>query len=292
VHFPGDGVLDMTAGRLRGVVDHLRMIAQPDEDGGDGALLQRFVARRDEAAFAELVRRHGPMVLGVCRRLLRHEQDAEDAFQAVFLVLARRASAVAPPAAVGAWLHGVAVRTALEARGLRARRRARERPLAGAAEPTVSPRLPGADLLALFHEELARLPARFRAAVVLCDLEGVPRAEAARSLGIPAGTLSSRLATARKRLAVRLARRGVTLSAAALTASLPAQAAQASVPVSLAARTVGSVAATAGELAAAGLVPPRVADLTKGVLKAMFLKRSGAGLVLAFAAAFAWGGLA
>jgi RNA polymerase sigma factor (sigma-70 family) len=282
----------MAAGRLSGVLDHLRQITQPDKDSGDGALLEQFVARRDEAAFAELLRRHGPMVLGVCRRLLRHEQDAEDAFQAAFLILARRATSVVPRTAVGPWLYGVACRTALEARGLRARRRAREQPLAGAPEPAVSPCEPETDLLALIDEELARLPERFRAALVLCDREGVPRAEAARSLGIPAGTLSSRLATARKRLAVRLARRGVSLSGTALAAGLPTQAASVSVPVALAARTVELVRVTNRGAVSVDPVTPRVAELTKGVLRAMYLKRLGAGLVLAFVVVLACGGLA
>src|SRR5262249_1695314 len=152
---------------LSGVVDHLRKITQPGEGTEDGALLERFVARRDEAAFAELVRRHGPMVFGVCRRVLGHEQDAEDAFQAAFLVLARRPTAVVPRSAGGNWLYGVGYRTALEARGMRARRRARERPLVGGPEPAVPARETWEDLRPLIDEELSRLPTRFRAAVVL-----------------------------------------------------------------------------------------------------------------------------
>src|SRR5262249_6874600 len=158
---------------------------------------------------------HGPMVLGVCRRLLRHEQDAEDAFQATFLVLARRARSVLKRESVGSWLYGVAYRIALQARVVRARRRAREKQGAEMPQSVVMPAEPQ-DWLVLLDQELAGLPEKYRAVVVLCDLEGLPRREAARQMGLPEGTLSSRLATARQLLAKRLARYGLGLPAAAL----------------------------------------------------------------------------
>src|SRR5262249_9147607 len=173
----------------------------------DGQFLASFVERRDEAAFAALVRRHGPMVLGVCRRVLGCTHDAEDAFQATFLVLARKAASIAPRELVGNWLHGVARRTALCARAAQRRRRAREKQMKAMPHPTVEPDAAWQELQALLDQELGQLPVLYRAPVVLCDLEGRSRKEVARHLGVPEGTLSSRLATARRLLAARLARR-------------------------------------------------------------------------------------
>ncbi len=178
-----------------------RAVTRPAEpDDTDGELVQRFARDRDEAAFAELVRRFGPMVLGVCRRVARG--SAEDAFQAAFVVLARRAADVRPREAVRGWLYGVAVRTAREARAVSARRLAREVPVAvvpdRAAEPAETP---DPDALRILDEEVAGLPDHLRVAVVLCELDGVSRKDAAARLGIPEGTVSSRLAKARKLLA-------------------------------------------------------------------------------------------
>src|SRR5262249_21941720 len=168
----------------------------------------------------ELVRRHGPMVLGVCRRIVGDAHAAEDAFQATFLVLARRAAAVWPRERVGNWLYGVACRTARAARSAAARRLSSERQFC----PFPDPPEPGPDapveLLALLDEEIERLPERLRTAVVLCELQGRSRAEAARLLGVPEGTLSSRLAAARQRLAARLRRRGLVATSRALAAAL------------------------------------------------------------------------
>ncbi len=204
-----------TAG-LNKVLDHLRKALAPPDDGlTDSELLARFVAVRDEAAFAALVARHGPMVLGACRRLLHHEQDAEDAFQATFLVLARKASSQPWSHTAGPWLHQVANRVAMEARAVNARLRARERQVEEMPHPEVGPAEPQ-DWRALLDEELDRLPEKYRTAVVLCELEGRSRKEAAGLLGLAEGTLSWRLATARKMLARRLARLGPALSAPAL----------------------------------------------------------------------------
>src|SRR4051794_21714745 len=180
----------MATGQSNGVIRHLRRVALLPDGGGmtDAQLLECFLTARDEAAFAALVRRHGPMVLGVCRRVLRHDHDAEDAFQAAFLVLARRAATIRQRELLGNWLYGVAYRAALE---VRARRRPRERQVSDMPEPRVADGADvGAELRPVLDEELNRLPEKFRVAVVLCDLEGRTRREAARQLGIPEGTLS------------------------------------------------------------------------------------------------------
>lgn len=215
----------------------------------DGQLLERFIVRREEAAFATLVRRHGPMVLGVCRRILGSVHDADDAFQATFLVLVRRAEAVVPREQVGVWLHGVAYRIALKARSMAARRRRKER-CAARSERVEAP-TPD-DLRVLLDRELVRLPDKYRTPLILCELEGRSRREAARQLGLPEGTLSSRLATARTMLARRLTRDSLVVSA---------------VPVALTASTVRAAARVAiGE--ASGLSDSVVA-LTEGVFQTM-----------------------
>jgi RNA polymerase sigma-70 factor (ECF subfamily) len=174
------------------------------------ALLERFVSLRDEASFAALVARHGPLVLGACRRVLREPHDVEDAFQATFLVLVRRAGEVRDPGRLGPWLYGVARRVALRARADAQRRREHERDCDIQSEP-VAPEAPTDqhDLFAVLDAEVERLPARFRAAVVLCDLEGLSYAEAAERLRCPQGTVQSRLARGRERLRDRLSRRGL-----------------------------------------------------------------------------------
>jgi RNA polymerase sigma factor (sigma-70 family) len=276
----------MPTNRLRQSLEHLRRALAPAGDGAsDAQLLAHFLAGRDEGAFAALVRRHGPMVLGVCRRVLGHTQDAEDAFQATFLVLARKAASVRKRAAVASWLYGVAYRTAREAREARARRRAREKQVDAMPHAEVQP--PEAqDWRPVLDSELAGLPEKYRAPIVLCDLEGRSRREAARQLGLPEGTLSSRLATGRRMLADRLSRRGVALSGGALAAALSQSTASAQVPAAL----VWSTAkAAAGKVAAS----TAAAVLVKGVLRAMFMAKLklvvGATLVVAVLGA---GGLA
>jgi RNA polymerase sigma factor (sigma-70 family) len=261
----------MASGELRRGLEHLWQALLPVEGGGlsDGQLLACFCSGRDEAAFAALVRRHGPMVLGVCRRVLGDRHDAEDAFQAAFLILARKAGSVRKRESLASWLHSVAYRSALQARAVRGRRRTREVQVETMPHPEVAPAEPQ-DWRPLLDRELSRLPEKYRAAVVLCDLEGQPRREAARRLGLPEGTLSSRLATARRMLARRLTRRGLTLSGGALAAAL-AEGASASVPAPLVistARTAALVAA--GQLAA---VSAPAAVLARGVLEAMFMAK-------------------
>jgi RNA polymerase sigma factor (sigma-70 family) len=282
----------MASGPAGKVLHRLRAAALvPAASGpGDGPLLEQFVARRDEAAFAALLRRHGPMVLGVCRRLLAHEQDAEDAFQATFLVLARRAAAVLPAAMVGNWLYGVAYQTALKARATRARRHARERQVTAMPEPEAPGPGPWRELRPLLDRELSRLPDNYRAVLVLCDLEGKTRKEAARLLGWPEGSVCGRLARARQLLAGRLARLGVTLPAAALAALLTENAAPAAVPAALADETVRAAVPFAAGTAASGVVSPPVAALTEGVLQTMWTTKLKALTVSAVLAAALFAG--
>jgi RNA polymerase sigma factor (sigma-70 family) len=219
-----------------------------DGAASDADLLRLYVRTRDELAFAALVHRHGPMVFGVCRRTLAHVQDAEDAFQATFLVLAQRAHTVRPDS-LGRWLYGVAVRVANKARVRRARRMAIEASHEPAIEPVAAPKPPN-DWLPLLDAAMAKLSDRDRGPLILCDLQGRSRAEAASELGIPEGTLSSRLARSREKLRARLARLGAALSLPIMTSGLAEQA-TATLPASLIESTVaaGTTAAAARELA-------------------------------------------
>jgi RNA polymerase sigma factor (sigma-70 family) len=264
------------------IIDYLRKAAAPDGAGlPDGQLLRLYAARRDEAAFAVLVRRHGPMVLGVCRRTLRHAQDAEDAFQATFVVLARKAGQVAHRPVVGAWLHGVAHRAALDVRRRVARRRAKEQQVENMPHPLVTAEEDHSELLAALDRELARLPEKYRLPVVLCELEGRSRKEAAFQLGCPEGTLSSRLGRARKTLARRMAANGPAVTGASLAALFTSEAGAAVVPGPLVASTVK---------AAGGVVSAGVVALAEGVLKAMLLtKIKSAALALLLAASLGAG---
>lgn len=240
-------------------------LARTGEARTDGQLLAAFVRHRDADAFAALVYRHGPRVLGVCRRVTGHDHDADDAFQAVFLVLARRAADVSPPDAVAAWLYGVAVRTAQDARAMAATRRSRVTPTAVMPDAP-GPDTPDAELAAALDAEIARLPEHYRSAVVLCELSGVSRADAAKRLGVPEGTLSSRLAEARKRLAAGLTRKGFALPAA--VAAVLAADASGSDPVFHAACRLG-------QLTAAGSPPPagEAVALAERMTRIMYLKK-------------------
>jgi RNA polymerase sigma factor (sigma-70 family) len=244
---------------MRAIIRHLRAAALLHKGGpSDGQLLESFLTRREEAAFEALLRRHGPMVLGVCRRILRNLHDAEDAFQATFLVLARKAASVRPRDMVGNWLYGVAYRTAMKARAMNAKRRVKEKqarpaPQAGSEAHE--------ELLEQLDHELSRLPDKYRVPVVLCELEGRSRREVAGLLGVPEGTLSWRLAQAKKRLARRLSRYGTVVVAALLAEG----AASACLSPALRASTV--------EALTAGAVPAKVMALTEGVMKAMILSK-------------------
>jgi RNA polymerase sigma factor (sigma-70 family) len=265
----------MAAGQANRVVHHLRWIAQgcAERTQTDGKLLECFIGRQDESAFEELVRRHGPMVLGVCRRLLNNAHDADDAFQATFMVLVRKARSIVPRELVGHWLYGVACRVALHAQAQASRRRAREKQVEDMPHPTAPVVAPN-DLRPVLDLELSRLPEKYRVPIVLCDLEGRSRKEVARQVGVPEGTLSSRLATARKMLADRLARRGLVAGSGVLAGLFLDGAAPAAVPGTLAISTVKAAAAGAASQAVAlGLLSAQAAALTEGVMKAMLISK-------------------
>ncbi len=236
----------------------------------DRQLLERFLATRDEAAFEALVHRHGPLIMGVCRRVLDHVQDAEDAFQATFLVLARKASSIVLHESVGNWLYGVAYRTAQKARAATARRRIMEKHM---ARPEAIAEVDWQDLRPLLDQALNNLPAKYREPLILCDLQGNTRQAAAALLGWSEGTLSGRLARARALLAKRLARHGLVVTGAGLAAVLSPSAASACVPAPLVSLTVQAAPLIAAGKATAGVVSARVASLLDGVLRAMFLTK-------------------
>jgi RNA polymerase sigma factor (sigma-70 family) len=254
----------------------------------DQHLLERFVAHKDEAAFAALVEWHGPMVLGVAWNVLHHRQDAEDVFQATFLVLARQAGSVRKQGSVGSWLHGVAYRLALKSRTAAASRHRHERS-APARAPAESPDdLTWRELSAILHAELERLPGRYRAPLVLCYLEGMTQDQAAEHLGMPKGTLKGRLERARLLLRGRLVRLGLAPAVVLLAdAYRPAGAA---LPPAVASTTARAAAAFAAGRAAG--VSAQVARLAEGVLKAMFvIKVRSAALLLVIGLFLAGGGV-
>jgi RNA polymerase sigma factor (sigma-70 family) len=262
------------AAALGAVIHNLRRSLNRGESAraSDGELLERFVARRDADAFEALLRRHGPMVLGVCRRVLENDADADDAFQATFLVLVRKAAAVRPRGMVGNWLYGVAHTTALKARAMNTKRRTRERAAAG-QRPVATLDGTWNDLQSVLDQELRGLPDAYRGAIILCDLEGQSIKDAAKRLGCPTGTVGTRLARGRRLLATRLARRGVELTGATLGAMIADHTATAGVPPPLFHSTLKVAALVAAGEAAAGVVPAKVAALTEGVLQAMFLSK-------------------
>ncbi len=265
--------------------------ASAAEAAPDATLLTKFIESRDDGAFAALMNRHGPMVYGVCRRALRNSQDAEDAFQATFLVLVRKASSVQPRDRVGNWLYGVARQTAVRARSLVAKRGGREKQVAIMPDPLASAFAPLDDLHELLDRELSRLPDKYRSAIVLCDLEGKTRDEAARRLNWPEGSVASRLARGRALLAKRLARFAPALTVGAVSVALSENLASANVPTALAESTLQAAYATAaGQTLAAGLVSAQAAALTEGVMKTMYLAKLKLAALVAIAT-LAVGGL-
>jgi RNA polymerase sigma-70 factor (ECF subfamily) len=242
----------------------------------DGQLLGRFVDSGESASLETLVRRHGPMVWGVCRRVLRDHHEAEDAFQATFLVLARRAASIMPRDKVGNWLYGVAYQTARKARATRAKRRMREGQVPDAPEPEAGPQGARHDLAEWLDHEMSRLPAKYRIPIVLCELEGKTHAEAAQRLGWPIGTVSGRLSRAKAMLAKRLTRRGVSLTGGSLAVLLfPSQGtASAGMPAPLLSSTVKAASLfAAGQAAMACVVSSTAAALAKEVLKTMLFSK-------------------
>jgi RNA polymerase sigma factor (sigma-70 family) len=254
----------MTTRVVQGVLDHLRrsVLREQETSLTDGDLLSLYLTQHAEPAFEALVRRHGPMVLGVCRRVLANTADAEDAFQATFLVLVRKAALVRPREKVAVWLHGVAYHTALKARAAAVNRRDKEREAAERSLPD-RPDEPWADLLPVLDRELHLLPDRYRIPIVLCELEGKSHKEAAQQMGWPLGTLSGRLSRGRALLARRMARHGAP-AVAALAVS------RAAVSAPLAASTArAAVAYALGKI----LVSARAAALAEGMVKSMLLTK-------------------
>jgi RNA polymerase sigma factor (sigma-70 family) len=280
----------MATAQMSTVIRHLRRAVLRQDGAGwtDGQLLASFIDQKDEAAFEVLVRRHGSMVFGVCRRVIDNHHDAEDAFQATLLVLACKASSVRPRERVANWLHGVALRTAMKAKALTTKRRGREKQVMAMPEPEAPQQAQWRDLQPLLDQELNGLPENYRLPILLCDLEGKAIKEAAQQLGWPQGTLAGRLARGRKLLAKRLASRGVVLSAGSLALVVSRNVASAGVPISLVSSTVEAACMiAAGQTTVAGVVPSGVAVLTEGVLKTMFmtkLKRAIAAVLVMAAA--------
>ena len=237
----------------------------------DGQLLERFATDRGEfaeLAFAVLVERHGPMVLRVCRGVLNDPHDTQDAFQATFLVLVRKARALWVRDSLGPWLHQVAYRTASCARVTAARRRRHERRAAVSAEAARAE--PTDELQGLLHEEIDRLPERYRVPIVLCDLEGCTHEQAARRLGWPVGTVKTRLSRGRERLRDRLLRRGLTPDAGLIASALGFDVSMASIPTAL----VDSVAGAASRfLTVQSVVRGSAASIAQGVLRSMTVTR-------------------
>jgi RNA polymerase sigma factor (sigma-70 family) len=259
-------------GSMRKAFDRVR-----EADSGDGELLTRYRNERDQDAFGSLVRRHGPMVLGVCRRVLRDYHAAADAFQATFLVLAKKADAVRPPDRLAPWLYGVAYRTALKARGRAFRRQQVEQHYASHAaiksngnEPSASHAVDAdadgtAELLPLIDEHLNALPEKYRTALVLCGIQGLNKAVVAAKLGLPEGTVSSRLARAREMLRDRLLRRGIAVPAVTFTAIFTVDSLQAAVPPAL--------ATSASAVAGTSAISATILALSNEVIRSMaFLK--------------------
>ena len=283
---------------LNGVLHHVRILAalQTDRALGDPELLQRFVERHDEAAFTVLIERHGPMVLGVCRRALQHAQDAEDACQATFLVFARKAGSIRKKASLGSWLHGIACRVAANLRRQRIRRQKREQ-RAAAPAATGETALHWHEVQTVLDEELQHLPERLRAPLLLCYWEGKTRDEAAEQLGVSAGKLHGILERGRALLRGRLTQRGLTLSAALCASFVAAGPARAALtPTLVVSATKAGLAIAAGESLSPSQVSSQVLALTKEVLTSMFLTKlkiaSVSVLCVGLAAALACGAFA
>ncbi len=281
----------MATSQLNSVFQHLRRVVLMHDGAGlsDGQLLDMFIADKDQAAFEALVRRYGTMVLKVCHRVIRNHHDAEDAYQATFLVLARKAKSIKPRDRVANWLHGVAFRTALKAKSLSAKKRMWERQVTDMPEPAAKSQNSSYDLRSVLDLELSRLPEVYRLPILLCDLEGKTIKKAAQQLGWPQGTVAGRLARGRKMLAKRLAPHGLAAASGAL---LLQNSASACVPPGLAAATVKAAGAYAlGKSTATGMISANVAILMEGMVKTMlFTKLKIASAVLMVAVTAGIGG--
>jgi RNA polymerase sigma factor (sigma-70 family) len=283
----------MRPSSLASFIGRLRRLVESRGGGlDDEELLERFARERDEAAFEVLLWRYGPLVLGVCRRMLRGEQDVEDAFQATFLTLVRKAGSIARRQALGGWLHQVAYRI-----GLRALARAKRNGIVDQERVESAIAGNGHEASVDWHEvldqEVQRLPRRYRTPFILCYLEGKTHGEAARLLACPPGTIASRLAWARERLRARLTSRGLTLPAALACLIVKTEAEAASLPVLIATALRTARMVSTGALTGTGTIPAHVTAWSKGVVRAMFLSKVQmmATLVLASVLVGAGGGV-
>jgi RNA polymerase sigma factor (sigma-70 family) len=282
----------MTASTTHPLIRCIRRLAAADLAGlSDEQLLERFASRRDEAAFAALVRLHGPLVLGACRRLLHDSHAADDCFQEAFLVLARKAGTLKNPEALGPWLYGVACRTARKARARAARRCACEQRAALPEAITQPNDQVWSDLRPVLDAAVAALPETYRTPFVLHYLQGATVSEVARRLNWPRGTVATRLARARERLRVRLARQGLTLAVGMLSQTLLGRAACAGVPAALRISTARAAMAAASEAVAAGGIPAATA-LEQGGEKVMWTTKVKIAAMLVLAVGLAGGGAA
>jgi RNA polymerase sigma factor (sigma-70 family) len=276
----------MTADSPGHLLQRLRHLVgvPPGAEITDGQLLERYVAHREDDAFALLLQRHGPMVLGICRRLVGDTHRAEDAFQATFLVLVSKAGTILKHDSVASWLYGVAYRTARRAKADADRNSPQELSAMEDAGQMLATDASWHELRPVLDEEVNRLPEKFRAPVILCYLEGKTNEEAAQHLHWPVGTVKGRLSQARDLLRSRLTRRGLTLAGVTLgaTTALPATAA---VPPALAAATMQSAAQVVAGAALANAAPAGVAILTQRVLRSMLLAKVKAASLLIVAVA-------
>jgi RNA polymerase sigma factor (sigma-70 family) len=270
--------------KLIHIVHHILTAAGDDHGVSDAELLQRFTGQGDAAAFELLVWRYQRLVLGICRRVLRDLHDAEDAFQATFLILARKAGSIGRRQALGGWLYQVATRAALAARAARSKRATRERSLGGdeaAAASEAEALAERQELATVVDEEVSRLPERFRAAVVLCYFEGKTVEEAARQLECPRGTVASRLARARERLRIGLTRRGLALTSGTLAAGLSQAGFAGATAEGLVRRTGQAITAlSAGRTAAEPALSRSIIALSEEVLRSMFIRKITTGAAI------------
>jgi RNA polymerase sigma factor (sigma-70 family) len=269
-------------GRTSQLLDFIRNLTETEtaRKVSDRELLSRFIGQHDETAFRAIVRRHGPMVFRLCLRVLCREKDAEDAFQATFLILVKKAAAVQRQESVGSWLFGVAQRVACKMKATLARRRARESQAAEKPYEDPLAQTSVREALELLHGELARLPEKYRAPLVLYCLEGATRDEVAQQLGLTLRTLKKRLELGRELLRNRLNRRGLTIPAALLAILLCERGASAAISAGLVISTVKAATLVAAGSAVTSVVSVEVAALTEGVMKAMFFTKLKSAMVL------------
>lgn len=245
-------------------------------------MLDAFISKSDAGAFATLVERHGPMVLGVCRRILGNTADAEDAFQATFLVLVHKARTVQPRNLLGNWLYGVARKTSLQARATRSKRTLKERTAAVRGTAAMTPHNTG-DLFSVLDQELQSLPAIYRSVLVLCELEGRSTSEAARELACPIGTICARLARGRDLLGKRLVRQGVVLGGGGIVAALSQNVLAATVPPVLHASTIKAATAVAAGTVATGAISASITALADTVVHGLLISKLSAVALVVFA---------